>query len=211
MLDTDRPRHDLIQDLYQWGPALTSDLRARYPTVVIRELTQLSVLARRKFTGFEVYLLTGKGLRRYGYTLRYNYVPARATVLGALILRAKAQEFRENGYVVEPYEDYTRRGRGNIALITKDGVTSALIGRITITVKGLRTIADHLVEQAPTVKDLKVFVLPGDHDPVLLHAQTVGGLPVTLTEVSISSITRPKGKAESGEGTEESEAVTAGG
>lgn len=211
MLDTDRPRHDLIQDLYQWGPALTSDLRARYPTAVIRELTQLTIIAKRKFRGFEVYLLTGKGLKGYGYALRYNYVPARATVLGALILRAKAQEFREDGYVVERYEDYTRKGRGNIVLATKDGVTSALIARTTITVKGLRTIADHLTEHAPTVKDLKVFVLPDDHDPVLMNAHTVGGLPVTLTEVPLSSITRPRSRIGPGEETEESKTVAAGG
>lgn len=195
MLDSDRLRHDLINDLYTWGPALTSDLRTRYPVAIIRELSLAGVVAKRKFTGFEVYLLSGKGLRPYGYSLRYNYVPARTTVLGALILRAKARDFRDDGYTVEPYEDYAKKGRGNIALIHKDGEASAVVGRPSLTIRALRMIADHLVEHAPNVKDLRVFVLPGDHDPVLMSAQTVSGLPVVITELPLSSVTRFKAES----------------
>lgn len=195
MVDTDRTRHELVNDLYIWGPALTSDLRARYPAPVIREMSLATVVARRKFIGFEVYLLSGKGLRSYGYSLRYNYVPARTTVLGALILRAKARDFRDDGYTVDPYQDYMKRGRGNIALVTKESVSSALIARPSLTLKALRMIAAHLVEQTPAVQDLKVFVLPGDYDPTLKNAQTVSGLPVTVCELQLSSVTRSAPKA----------------
>jgi hypothetical protein len=193
---SDSPRSPLVNDLHTWGPALTAEIRARYDASIIRELTQAKVLARRRFTGFEVFLLSGAGLRPYGYSLRYNYVPARTTVLGALMLRAKAREYREAGYTVEPYEDYTKRGRGNIALLSKDGTHTALVTRPSLTLKALRMIATHLAEHSPEITHIQVYVLHGDHEAHLLNAQTAGGLPVTVTQVPLSSVTRYGAKAE---------------
>lgn len=188
---------------------LTSEIRARYDASIIRELTQAKVLARRRFTGFEVFLLSGTGLRPYGYSLRYNYVPARTTVLGALMLRAKARDYREAGYTVEPYGDYTKRGRGNIALLNKDDTHEALVTRPSLTLKALRMIATHLAEHAPEVTHIQVYVLHGDHDPHLLNAQTASGLPVTVSELPLSSVTKYGAKAEPSEMTAENEGAVA--
>ncbi|GHF60319.1 hypothetical protein HNQ07_004245 [Deinococcus metalli] len=190
MLEPDHLRRALIEEMFQWGPALVGDVRARYPATLVRELVTLAILARRKFRGFEVYVLSGKGLRPYGLALRYNYVPARSTVLGSLILRAQARVWQEAGYRVEPYEEYTKKGRGNLALARRDDELVALVGRPSLTIRALRMIADHLAEQTPTVRRLQVYIVPGDHDPVLLSAQTVSGLPVTITELPLSSVTR---------------------
>lgn len=190
MLDWDQARHQIVHDLYRWGPALTSEIRARFPPEALQDLLLLGVMARRKFTGFNVYVLTGKGLRRYGYTHRYNYVPARTTVVGALIRRAKAREYSENGYSVQAYEGYSPKGRGNIALAIKDDVTVAIVSRPSLTKKTLVAIAIHLAEHAPQVKAIEVFLLPGDHDPSLNNVDTAAGLPVTISEVSLQSATK---------------------
>lgn len=190
MLDTEHFRREVISDLYAWGPALTKDLRSRYPASVIRDLLLVGVIAKHKYVGFEVYVLTGKGLRPYGYSFRYNYEPARNTVVGALMLRAQACRFRNDGYTVELYDDYVQKGRGNIALITKDNVVSGLVARSSITLKALRMITVHLLDAVPQVTDLQVFVLQGDHDPYLMPTRTIKDLPVTITEVRLGDITR---------------------
>jgi hypothetical protein len=193
--------HDLIDDLYVWGPALTVNVRAKYPLYVIQILMQAQVISRVKFTGFEVYMLTGKGLRPYGYMYRYNYVPARNTVVGAIMLRAKAEELRLDGYTVEAYHGYASHGRANLALMTKDAQTSVLITRVNITMRAVQSITAHFAKPAQSalkVSGVQIFVLPVDRDTLLLNAKRSNGLTVQATEVPLTSVTRAHREKEYG-------------
>ncbi len=186
---TGETKDDLVNELYMWGPALNQDVRTRFPYTVISELLRDKMVARQKFTGFQVFVLTGVGLRPYGYSARYNYVPSKTVILGALIIRAMARQYTADGYAVELYTGYRKRGRANLLLLRRDGRLTVLIGRPTITLKAIRVIVGVLAETLD-IDELIAVVLEADHDPLLLKAASFNDIPFNLTVLSPSQITR---------------------
>ena len=184
------PREALIQDLYIWGPALTQEVRARFPSATVAELVKAKIIARKKFTGFEVYVLSGVGLRPYGYSIRYNYIPAKNVVLGTLIVRAMARQYRRDGYEVELFDGYSKRGRDNILLARKDSRLTVVIGRASLTMKAVRVIASVLTESLPEIAELHAVVLQGDLDPVLVNGKVANDLPLQLVQLPLTRITK---------------------
>lgn len=183
-------REELIQNLYTWGPALTGEIRAKYPSTTVRELVRAKVLARKKFTGFEVYLLSGVGLRPYGYSMRYNYIPAKNVVLGALVVRAMARQYENEGYTISMFDGYAKRGRDNLLIARKSNKVTIIIGRASMTMKSVRQIVSSLQETFPKVAAVHVAVIQGDHDPVLVNATSVNDVPLTLIQLPMTRITR---------------------
>lgn len=183
-------RQALIQDLYIWGPSLVQEVRSKYPIELLHELEQNKVLARRKFIGFEVYLLSGAGLRPYGYSLRYNYVPSKSVVLGAIIVRALARQYREKGYEVEFHEGYSKRGRDNILLVRKDGLLTVVLGRASITLKSARIIVSTLLENLGQIDSVHAVVIQGDYDNAILNANKVSGVPFDFIQHPMTYFTR---------------------
>lgn len=191
MTAQDIPNRDsLIHDLYTWGPALVQEVRTRFPLPVIRELTDAKIIARKKFTGFEVYVLSGVGLRPYGYSIRYNYIPAKNVVLGTLIVRAMARQYKRDGYEVELFDGYSKRGRDNILLARKDGKLTVVIGRASLTMKAVRVIASVLTETLTDIAELHAVVLQGDLDPVLVNGKVANDLPLQLVQLPLTRITK---------------------
>lgn len=191
MTAQDIPNRDsLIHDLYTWGPALVQEVRTRFPLPVIRELTDAKIIARKKFTGFEVYVLSGVGLRPYGYSIRYNYIPAKNVVLGTLIVRAMARQYKRDGYEVELFDGYSKRGRDNILLARKDGKLTVVIGRASLTMKAVRVIASALTETLTDIAELHAVVLQGDLDPVLVNGKVANDLPLQLVQLPLTRITK---------------------
>lgn len=183
-------REDLIQDLYTWGPALVHEVRSKYRNAVVLDLVRSKILTRKKFTGFEVYLLSGIGLRPYGYSMRYNYVPARNVVLGALIIRAMARQYEQDGYKVTMYDGYSQRGRDNLLIARKSNKVTVVIGRASITMKAVRQLVTNLQETFPKLAAVHVVVIQGDHDPILLNAKSVNEVPLKLVQLPITRVTR---------------------
>lgn len=180
---------DLVHELYTWGPALVQDIRSRFSASAISPLLKGKMVARQKFTGFQVYVLSGVGLRPYGYSVRYNYVPAKTVILGALIIRAMARQYAAEGYAVELYDGYRKRGRANLLLLRRNGRLTVLIGRPTITLKAIRVIVGVLAETLD-IDELIAVVLEADHDPLLLKAASFNDIPFTLTVLLPTQITR---------------------
>lgn len=183
-------RQALIQDLYIWGPSLVQEVRSKYPIEMLHELEQNKVLARRKFIGFEVYLLSGAGLRPYGYSLRYNYVPSKSVVLGAIMVRALARQYQEKGYEVEFHEGYSKRGRDNILLVRKDGLLTVVLGRASITLKSARIIVSTLLENLGQIDSVHAVVIQGDYDKSILNANKVSGVPFDFIQHPMTYFTR---------------------
>lgn len=191
-MTTTDSRNAIIDDLHTWGPILTQELRARFTSAEIRDLTQAKVIAKKKFTGFEVYVLTGVGLRPYGYSLRYNYVPAKNVVLGALIVRAMARQYAKDGYDVQLYDGYAKRGRDNILLARRDGALTAVIGRASLTMKATRVIASALREVLPEIAAIHVVVLQDDLDPLMATGKVASELPLQVIQVASTRITKER-------------------
>ena len=189
-MTTDESRNPIIEDLHMWGPILTQELRARFSYAAIQALVRAKVLARKKFTGFEVYVLTGVGLRPYGYSIRYNYVPAKKVVLGALIVRAMARQYTKDGHDVELYDGYAKRGRDNILLARRDGGLTVVIGRASLTMKATRVIASALREVLPEIAAIHAVVLQGDLEPLMANGKVASDIPLQVIQVPMTRITR---------------------
>ena len=180
----------LIDDLHTWGPALTREIWSRYPVATISELLTAKVMVNKKFSGFAVYVLSGLGLRPYGYSLRYNYVPAKNVVLGALIVRAMARQYQQNGYEMQLHDGYAKRGRDNILLARKSGQLVVVICRASTTMKAVRVIVNVLSESLSNISAVHAVVLQGDHDPLLVSGKTVNEIPFQLVQLPVTQLTR---------------------
>lgn len=185
----------LIHDLYRWGPALASQIKAQYPAAVVRELVQGRVITLKKFTGFEAYLLTGVGLRPYGYSMRYNYVPSRKVVLGSLMLRQTFRRYETDGYECELFDGYTQHGRDNLFLARREGQISLVIVRASLTSKSLRDIIHGVKAQVPDLSDVQVTILKQDAEERVLGAETVLDYPLKVTTLALSAVTGEQFKA----------------
>ncbi|CAM3990094.1 hypothetical protein [Deinococcus frigens] len=186
---TGKTKDDLVHELYTWGPALVQDIRSRFPSPTIKALVQNKMMVQKRFTGFEVYVLSGVGLRPYGYAMRYNHVPAKTVVLGALVIRAMARHYTEQGYVVELYDRYSSRKRDNLLLLRRDGRLTILIGRSSITMKSVGEIVSTLTETLE-VDEVITVVLGTDQNPRLLSATRVDDLPFAVINLPVTRITR---------------------
>lgn len=183
-------REELIQNLYTWGPALTQEIRAAYPNSVVLELVQSKVVTRKRFSGFEVYLLSGIGLRSYGYAMRYNYIPAKSVVLGSLIVRAMARHYEQEGYKITMYDGYAKRGRDNLLLARKYRKLTIVIGRAAPTLRSLRLIVGSLQETFPKIAGIHTVVIQGKHDPLMLDITSLNDIPFKLVQLPLLKVTR---------------------
>ncbi|MBB5365923.1 hypothetical protein [Deinococcus humi] len=181
---------DLVHELYTWGPALVQDIRSRFPASALSPLLKSKMVARQKFTGFQVYVLSGVGLRPYGYSVRYNYVPAKKVVLGALIVRAMARQYTKDGYDVELYDGYAKRGRDNILLARCNGELTVVIGRASLTMKATRVIASALREVLPEIVAIHAVVLQDDLDPLMANGKMASDIPLQVIQVPMTRITK---------------------
>lgn len=189
-MTTTDSRNAIIDDLHTWGPILKQELRTRFASAEIQELIRAKVIAKKKFTGFEVYVLTGVGLRPYGYSIRYNYVPAKKVVLGALIVRAMARQYTEDGYNVELYDGYAKRGRDNILLARREGTLTVVIGRASLTMKATRVIVSALREVLPEITAIHAVVLQDDLDPLMATGKIASEVPLQVIQVASTRITK---------------------
>ncbi|WP_415785908.1 hypothetical protein [Deinococcus saxicola] len=152
-------------------------------------MVQNKMVVQKRFTGFEVYVLSGVGLRPYRYAVRYNHVPAKTVVLGALVIRAMARQYAAQGHAVELYNRYSSRKRDNLLLLRRGGRLTLLIGRSSITMKSVGEIVSNLTETLE-VDEVVAVVLGTDQSPRLLNATRVADLPFAVINLPVTRITR---------------------
>ncbi|WP_415785910.1 hypothetical protein [Deinococcus saxicola] len=160
-------------------------MKATYPKPVVLDLVRAKVITRKRFVGFDVYVLTGVGLRPYGYSMRYNYVPAKSVVLGALILRTVARQYEQEGYKVTLYDGYAKRGRDNLLLVRKYHKVTLVIGRASLTLRAVRQIVTSLQKDLPKIAEIHAVVLEGNHDPLLVNARSMNAIPFKLAQLPL--------------------------
>lgn len=138
---------DLVNDLWEWGARSTREVEQVYGAETVKEALKQHLLLKRRVGPLYIYILSGRRLTEYGITVRYKYVPARATLVGTLLLRygiAKAQA--EGWKNPVPYRGYSQ-GHQNIALLKKENQVLIILGRATIARRTLYLITDHFLKE----------------------------------------------------------------
>ncbi|WP_221091356.1 hypothetical protein [Deinococcus aquaedulcis] len=179
----------LIDDLWTWGPRARSACEAAYGIDTIRQATKREMILTKQVGHIRVYVLTGRGLREFGYAKRYNYVPAPDTIKATMLMRYVLHQLKEQGYT-DPvrYEGYAA-GLQNIVMLKKDGQMIAVVARTSMTMRTMYNILAHFasLEGQEQPARLQFYVANAMKEHVE-NGKVIKGYPIEVQHVPISQV-----------------------
>ncbi len=178
-----------IDDLWVWGPRARSACEASYGMDTIRQATKRDMILVKQVGHMRVYVLTGRGLREFGYAKRYNYVPATDTLKATMLMRYVLHQLKEQGYT-DParYEGYAS-GLQNIVTLRKDGETIAVVARASLTTRTMYNIIAHFASLDGQEQPARVqFFVTNAMKEQVESGKIIKGYPVEVQHVPLAQI-----------------------
>ncbi|MBZ9752716.1 hypothetical protein GO986_12710 [Deinococcus sp. HMF7620] len=179
----------LVDDLWLWGPKTVGACHEAYGADALRLATKREMVTRRQVLNSRVIVLTGRGLYEFGYTKRYNYLPALTTLKASLVYRYALHQLQTQGYTdPEPYSGYAA-GLQNMAALKRGDETVVVIGRSELTLRTMYNVLNHFESLEATEKPTQVlfYVLATKKEPAP-GRKVIKGSDTAVVHVSVEEI-----------------------